>query len=320
MINIEQFSPGMTSQWDSFVDQNNHESILLHRSYMDYHSDRFQDHSLLAFQGGNILAILPANLEEECLISHQGLTFGGIIFAANLKPSHALQVLAEFLKYLCNKNIKYLVYKQPPCIYSKTSREELEYAFFLMNLSPYRVDTALTIDYSARLPVQQRRMRAVKKAIKSNVLIEEDSEFNSFWDEVLIPNLATKYRVRPVHSLNEITRLAAANKGKIRQFNAYIDSAIVAGVTIFETNTVAHAQYISSTDHGRKSGAIDLLFYHLIEDVFSDKMYFNFGIANENEGKLVNKGLWQWKEGFGSSIFAHKFYKISTESYKMLLF
>ena len=60
------------------------------------------------------------------------------------------------------------------------------------------------------------------------------------------------------------------------------------------------------------------LFTHLIEEVFSNKEYFDFGISNENNGKNINEGLLYWKEGFGARSITQDFYEIKTSNYKNL--
>ena len=60
-----------------------------------------------------------------------------------------------------------------------------------------------------------------------------------------------------------------------------------------------------------------MLFSTLIEQ-YHDKRYFDFGISNEQEGRVVNHGLLGWKEGFGARCFAHDFYEIATGNYPKL--
>ena len=38
----------------------------------------------------------------------------------------------------------------------------------------------------------------------------------------------------------------------------------------------------------------------LIEDVFSAKRWFDFGISTEDDGRILNQGLIEQKEGFGA--------------------
>ena len=76
-IAIERYTPGCREEWDSFVRQSRNGTFLFCRDYMDYHSDRFCDHSLMARHKGRLYAVLPANQEGSMLHSHQGLTYGG---------------------------------------------------------------------------------------------------------------------------------------------------------------------------------------------------------------------------------------------------
>ena len=145
--------------------------------------------------------------------------------------------------------------------------------------------------------------------------MRESADFQAFWERVLTPNLQERFGVSPVHSLNEIQALATANPGCIRQFEAWQDDTLMAGCTVFDTGHVAHAQYISATDEGRRNGAIDLLFDTLITQHFKSRQYFDFGIVNEEEGRKINAGLLDWKEGFGARAYAHRFYAADSTSW-----
>ena len=158
----------------------------------------------------------------------------------------------------------------------------------------------------------------MKKALKFGVVIKEAGDFDNFWNRILIPNLQQRFGVKPVHSLEEISMLSAHNPGCIRQFEAWLGDTLMAGCTIFENPLVAHAQYISASEEGRQNGAIDLLFHHLITETFLQKKYFDFGIANEEEGRSLNLGLLDWKEGFGARAHAHRFYDVDPSKYVLI--
>jgi lipid II:glycine glycyltransferase (peptidoglycan interpeptide bridge formation enzyme) len=104
----------------------------------------------------------------------------------------------------------------------------------------------------------------------------------------------------------------------IRQFNVYQNGVIVAGTTIFEASTVAHCQYISGKEDKNELGGLDLLFQHLISDVFKNRQFFDFGISNENQGRKLNNGLSYWKESFGASTIVHDFYEVESANFNLL--
>ena len=52
---------------------------------MEYHKERFEDFSLLVFDKVKLVAVLPANRVDNKVYSHQGLTYGGLVYASKLK-------------------------------------------------------------------------------------------------------------------------------------------------------------------------------------------------------------------------------------------
>ena len=150
------------------------------------------------------------------------------------------------------------------------------------------------------------------------IIIKEVNDFDDFWNLLLIPNLKLKHNVTPVHSIKEISLLKNKFNNNIRQFNVYYENDLVAGATIFETKTTAHVQYISSNNTKNELGSLDFLFNYLIKNTFSDKLFFDFGNSNEENGQKLNKGLLYWKEGFGAKYISQDFYKIETLNFNNL--
>ena len=46
-IEIQQYIPALRPEWDCFIANSRNGTFLFFRNYMDYHSDRFIDNSLL---------------------------------------------------------------------------------------------------------------------------------------------------------------------------------------------------------------------------------------------------------------------------------
>ena len=80
-LEIRRYTPAFADEWNQFVAASKNGTFLFDRRYMDYHADRFQDHSLLFFRRGKLYALLPANVDGDTLYSHQGLTYGGLIMS-----------------------------------------------------------------------------------------------------------------------------------------------------------------------------------------------------------------------------------------------
>ena len=304
--------------WNAFIEKAKNATFLFNRNFMEYHSDRFTDFSLVIEEGNKWVAILPANVFENQVFSHQGLTYGGLVYEEKIKLASVLQIFHSVLKFLENKKISKLQLKLLPGFYANVSNEELNYALFLAQAKLIRRDTNAVIDMQRKFAIAKGRMEGVSKAKKHELVLKEESNFESFWKEILIPNLATNHQAKPVHSLEEIKDLHQKFPKNIRQFNVYHKDKIVAGTTIFETKNVAHAQYISGNSDKNVLGSVDFLYENLLKNVFKNKRYFDFGISNENQGKQLNQGLSFWKESFGANIAVQDFYEVSTANYPLL--
>ena len=317
-FSVERYTASHRREWDAFVGTAKNATFLFARDYMDYHSDRFTDHSMMVFNGHELVALLPANLNADgTLISHEGLTFGGLLVSRSAKMDDVLTYFYLLLRHLSQSQISKLLYKRIPDFYKTLPGDEVAYALFLLDARLHRRDSSATISQADPLPFRHGHKYLIKKAIRAGVRIVQETSFQPFWEKVLTPQLAARYGARPVHNLGEITLLASRFPEQIKQFSAYCGDEIVAGTTIYETPTVAHAQYAAVTENGRQMGAQAHLFSSLIGQ-YKDKRFFDFGISNESEGRVLNHGLLDWKEGFGARSYAHDFYEIATSNFTKL--
>ena len=312
-MRIEIYQPSLKNQWDDFVCGSKNGTFLFLRDYMDYHCDRFTDNSLLFFNDKEqLVALLPANKKDNELISHGGLTYGGFITNKQMKTDVMLMIFEQASAYLRKNNFSKLIYKPVPHIYHRFPAEEDLYALFRFNAILYRRDVSSTISLSNKVHYQERRIRAIKKAVAQNVTCKLSDDLASYW-KILEENLATVYDVKPVHSLAEIEVLRRSFPENIKLFSSFFNGKMVAGVLIYETEHVSHAQYIASSSVGRSVGALDLLFHFLLSEIYVNKPFFDFGIATEKRGMVLNSGLIDFKEGLGGRAIAYDFYEMRIE-------
>jgi hypothetical protein len=163
----------------------------------------------------------------------------------------------------------------------------------------------------------RNRDRALKVANSLGIEIREENDYLSFWNEILIPNLAKKHGAKPVHSIDEITFLKSKFPNNIRQFNVYKEDKIVAGTTMFIYDNVAKPQYISGNSDKNELGSLDFLYDFLIKE-FKHKLYFDFGPSNEENGRKIKEGILFWKESYGARTMIQNFYEIKTKNYSLL--
>ena len=77
---VRQYEQSDRESWNEFIESSKNGTFLFDRNYMDYHSNRFKDNSLMIYDSKEkLVAVLPANKRENILLSHGGLTYGGLI-------------------------------------------------------------------------------------------------------------------------------------------------------------------------------------------------------------------------------------------------
>ena len=310
MVEIKLYTPELHDAWNRFVAACKNSTFLHNRDYMDYHSNRFLDCSLVAYSKGKIIAVLPANRVNNTLYSHQGLTYGGwLIPTKHFTIIEMLEIFDEMKKFLTSIGINELIYKVVPHIYHSYPAEEDLYGFFLHKGTILETNVSTTIPLDNPFHFNNNYKNLANYAGKSGIEIIESNDYVGFWD-ILGSLLKEKYDVSPVHSLEEIKLLQSRFPKNIRLFTAVKNGQILAGSVIFDTGVVAHAQYIASTPEGRETGALPLLFKHLIDKEFKQNKYFDFGISNEEHGNYLNEGLVMQKCRMGGRAIVHNIYKL----------
>ena len=310
-------------------------TFLLDRNFMDYHADRFFDCSLLVYNDDNndselsddsLVALFPANWveEEKTVYSHQGLTYGGLITKPSITQSEVLKAMQKILMYYASLlGARTLVYKAIPYIYSRVPSQEDLYALFRAGAQLEGRAVATVLSVANPLSMRTLRVRKAKKALECGFYIERMREgdeacLREYW-QVLEEVLGTYHNAKPVHTADEMALLMNRFPRNIRLFVVKDTNArIVSGIVVFETENVAHIQYIASVADGRKYGALDLLLRHICGERYKDKEFIDFGISTENGGQFLNEGLIFQKEGFGGRAVCYDVYKLELKRNRLL--
>ncbi|MBO5702974.1 MAG: GNAT family N-acetyltransferase, partial [Bacteroidaceae bacterium] len=310
-ITLMRYQPHMKQTWDAFVAQSRNGTFLLQRDFMDYHADRFTDHSLLFYADRRLLAVLPAEEAGEVLSTHRGLTYGGFITSASVTASQMLAMMRCLLDYLREQtSLRRLVYSPVPTFYASYPCEEDRYALFRHGAQRTQCKLTSIIPLANPLPFSTLRRRKIKVFEQASLMIKENEDWSAFW-AVLTQNLQERHQVKPVHCLDEILRLHAAFPDHIRLHQVFsAEGEPLGGAVVFETDRVAHVQYIASTESGRALGVLDGLFAQLITQRYAHKTYFDFGVSVEQGGWVLNEGLIHQKEGFGARAAIYETYEV----------
>ncbi len=304
--------------WDKFIEDSKNGTFLFLRNYMDYHSDRFTDHSLLFFNDkSKLIAVLSANEvteEGKKLYSHQGLTYGGFILHADIRMEEVLELFTTTISHLSQEGFTEWHYKQMPTIYHRCPSQEDEYALWKNNaiLESCLISSTVPLSGQTITPeVERRRKRGMVKALEKGYQIIESDRLELFWP-IMEKNLMQKYSIKPVHSLEEMKLLQKRFPHLIKCYLALKDGTPQAGVIAYLANMeTAHIQYGHATEIGKADGALDLLYLHLI-GLFRKLgyHYMDFGNSNEEKGHYLNTNLIAQKEGFGARGIVYKTYCI----------
>lgn len=292
-------------------------ATFLHtRRFLAYHGARFADASVILRDAERrIVGLFPAALDPadaRSVISHPGITFGGLLHAGELYGEKMVEAFAALRKHYANSGFQQLKYKAVPYIYHQVPAADDVYALFRGGATLYRCDLSCAIDLAHRREASSRRKRGQKKSVKLGLQIADGLPFLEQMWQVLEDNLGRKHGAKPVHTAAEIRYLHSLFPENIRFVVGLLGNQVVAGVVLFITATVVHAQYIAASAAGYEASALDALLENCIEQAQAlGVKYFDFGISNEAGGHYLNSGLYQFKVEFGGGGVAHEFYELS---------
>ena len=308
-LSITRFKKDDTALWNKFLSTARNELFIFNRAYMDYHEDRFADHSLMILRDEKLFAVFPANAKDKKIYSHAGLTFGGLISSNELRANEAVEVLDLIIQYCSNLGFEEIYYKVIPYIFYKYPCQEDLYALFRHNAVLYRRDISSVIDLTDPIRFSETKRQAINKCRQANVEVSENKNFSEYWD--LLKSVLSKFDVLPVHTLSEISYLKQNFSDTIRLFEARLAGELLAGIVIYDYGKTIHTQYMANSEKGRSMGTLDFINAQLITGEFKNRKYYSFGISTEQEGKVLNEGLIKQKEMMGGRAIVNDFYKIS---------
>ena len=313
---VVKYSSLHCQEWDMFIAKAKNATFLFNRSFIEYHQDRFEDFSLLVFQKDKLVAVFPANKLENSIYSHQGLSYGGLLILSKTQIKEYIEIFKALLIFLNSRQVASLFIRRMPYIYFKRSSDELEYVLSLLKSDKVFTDSYFILDDLQNYMPNRNRRRALQLSSDKGVEICEDG-IEYFWEKILTLNLLKRFKVKPVHRIDEIKMLIQRFPDNIKFYSAKIEDKIEAGVVLFITENVAHFQYSSGGENRAKTGALDFLFHSLILK-YSNKKCISFGSSSIDRSLKINTGLAYWKESFGARTITQSFYKINTENYKFL--
>ena len=312
-MKIIPYTQDLEQSWNDFINSSKNATFLHDRRYMDYHSDRFVDCSLLFLEGDKVVACLPASYDAEhfAVTSHGGLTYGGLLVSCKTSTRVVLEMFNLMVKYYKDVlSAKQLIYKPIPYIYHSYPSDEDLYALFRLNARLVGRGISSAILLNDKLPFTESRKCCIRKAKRENLIITETKDIRSFW-LILSHVLKSRHSASPVHSFEELELLMNRFPNNIKLYATYSkEGFMIAGTVLYIAANTVHVQYMASNDEGVTMGALDLLMEHLISNIYSNFHYWDFGVSTEQGGSYLNEGLIFQKEGFGGRAVCYDTYAI----------
>ena len=315
MVRIEKYSSEKEDIWNRFNKESKNSLFMFDRKYMDYHSDRFKDHSLLFYDEDKLIAILPLSEHGEELKSHGGLTYGGFITDSKMKQHTMNDCFETFISYAKENGFSKVTYKCIPHIYHNQPAEEDRFALFANGAQLVTVDVSTYVNLSSPLKMPKGRKAQISRAKREGVVIEELSSLEDFETFIELENAVLKERheVTAVHTGSELKLLKDRLPENIHLFASMKDGNLIAGTVVYEYDTVVHTQYMAADDEARTIGALDLAVATVIEKYKDSKKWLDFGISTEHGKIYLNEGLCSQKEGFGGRTGVYEIWELNIQ-------
>jgi hypothetical protein len=312
-LEVRPYSVRDAEAWDQFCEGCVNATLLHTRKFLSYHGDRFDDASVTIHHDGDLVGLFPAALipgVAGVVASHPGATYGGLVHQGWLLGSRMIDAAEALVAFYETAGRRRLVYKPLPYPYAQVPSQDDLYALFRLGALRVRCDLSSTIDLAAQRPLSTRRRRSGKKAAQVATVEGGARLLETLWD-VLRGNLARVHGASPVHSLEEIRLLLSRFPERIVVRCARIRGQIEAGVVLFNSAQVWHAQYIAASETGYAHSALDLVFDVVVDEARkAGARYFDFGTSNEAAGTVLNDGLYRFKSEFGGGGVAYEHYEL----------
>lgn len=316
MIEIVKYEDKYQERWDAFVlNRSINGTFLQTRNFLNYHPDgRFKDASVLAMQGSNIVAVIPAcDVIEDgrrTFFSHKGSTYGGIIIGEEKYNISVFEELFPQLEsYIMQCGFESVLFKITLDIISKKNMSLFDYYFYKNDYNQYNeLNLYINLqkvsgDLLENLSSSKRRdyRYALQNELEFKKL-ESDDEIIKF-HAILEQNLL-KHEKKPVHSYEELIDFKRNRLKNVCDFyGVYYKGILIAGTMLFYFGKkVMHTQYLAQDYQYANLYTMNFLICNLLQ-LAHDNGFLNllFGVSTEDhKGRILNKGLALFKEGFGS--------------------
>lgn len=310
MIELRLLKSEDRQTWTDMVMRSNNGTLFHLPEFLDYHPEgRFENHHLIAEDGGGPVSVIPGALEHRedgaWFRSYPGASYGGPVLSDSCRLRSTERIIDALAEYCRSRGWSGIEMTPPPVVYYRRPHNYLEFALLKRGFEYRKRELTAVIDLGRlgeelRLGLSSSALRGARKAERNGVTVEENPDFSSFYP-VLESNLQQRHGVRPTHTLQELEMLRSLLGGdRIRQFTAMRDGRVLAGMLMFHCNArVTLAFYISHDSEHQALRPVNLLYLEVIR--WAKQMGYSYmDLGTFTLDMEVNYGLCRFKESFSA--------------------
>ena len=299
-LKVIPYSSDYRRVWDQLIDQAANAAVIHYRAYLEYHLHRFAEVSALVFHQDELIAVFPAESGHDQVYSYRGLTFAGLILRKGCSRNLLFQAWKSITNHYSLMGYSQLEIQPSPGFFWKEAKLQFTAEDFV---GMGWAQTGMKIYDTVKLPYEIRdrgKLWGIRRAQALGLSVRLAEELDTFWIEILQPNLLKRHDAAPVHSLKEIKQLKSSFPAAIQLWTVSQKGLLLGGCLLYVHGQVVHSQYIASSEEGRKLRCLDLLFAQLIEDFGSSHTYFSLGTSSNPRDGQRDSGLVKWKKSLGA--------------------
>jgi hypothetical protein len=323
-LRVEPYEPRHAEDWDRFVDGSRNGTLFHKRRFLSYHPpDRFEDASLLFYEGNRLVSVFPAAWRRDdevgrLLQSHPGASHGGPVFGRAIGASGVAAVVEALRAHAERAGADAVRMRIPPRAFHRPVLEEVDFALRLHGFTIWRTEFSTWVPLAAPdeeallATLESSCRRAVRKAQRSGLVGEESADVDQY-HEILADNLKRRFGADPTHSVAELQRLRELFPEEIRLFVAREGERILGGCLVFVCNDeAAHTFYLASREEAQPMRPLNLAVFTAMEWLRARGFQrLSLGVSTP-DGLTVNWGLIAFKESFNGR-------GICRDSYQLVL-
>ncbi|PSR53370.1 GNAT family N-acetyltransferase [Adhaeribacter arboris] len=311
MIQIERYQSSLKSVWDNFNEQALNGTFFFNRNFIEYHGERFTDHSLLFYLNDQLVALLPLHEKDGVVASHLGLSFGGILVSRKVDTLLMLRLFEKLVDYLKIQHFHSFVYKPQPYIYLPQPAQEDLFALYQFGAQLTQRANISVLDVTGPSHYSKLRQRCLKEAQKNQITVAISDKVKEFMQ--LVENIYLTAGIdSPTHTVSEIQLLTKLFPEHITLWAAHLGEELVGGLILFDHRQVVNLQYIATSLKGRQLHALDLLVHSVIQQYKNQKKYLSFGTSHDERKPYgLSHNLLRNKISYGTRTVVQDTYQLT---------